>query len=257
VLRRTPRPARLAATLLIAVVALTACSGSDDAPPVQQPTSQSPVPGEPISATVFACTGPSGGSGTTTFSVTFHMDGVSDPIHVEHVLGFATFQGTTRVNASPGPPTQEQTGPGDHVSFSGPEFDRLVLNHPTMRVDAQQTVHADAVEQLQGMRFRGPFGPARIAQVTVNGDRVIVKVSSARRAAPGVQSLGPQDGSLQVGSATLSLQGGAASGPEGSQNVSQLTFSGPLPPKGAATLTTSNWEILNLKTLTMLLPAAC
>jgi hypothetical protein len=255
--RRTAGPARLAITLLVASVALSACSG-DDAPPPTQPSTQSPTAGTsgPITAVVSTCTGPSG-SGKTQFSVAYRMDGVDDPIHLKDVSGFATYQGSKQVKAIPGPPTQEQTGPEDHLTFTGPEFDRLLLDRPTMRVDAQQTVHADSVEQLQGMRFRGPFGPARITQVRVNGDRVVMKISSSKRAAPGVQNLGPQEASLQVGSATLTQQGGGASGPQGSQNVNQMNFAGPLPSKGAASLTTSTWQILDLGTITIVLPASC
>jgi hypothetical protein len=184
------------------------------------------------------------------------MNGVDDPIHLVHVNSFATYQGATQVKVTPGAPTQEQTGPEDHQTFSGPAFDRLVLDRPTLLVAAQQTVHADSVESLQGARFRGPFGPARITAARVNGQRVMINVSSAKRAVPGVQNLGPQAATLQVGPATLSLKG-LASGPQGSQNVNQLVFAGPLTTKGAVTLTTSNWKILDFVDLTINLPANC
>lgn len=255
-LRRTTRPARLAATLLVAIAALTACSG--DTPPPAQPSAPPPTtgPSGPITAVVSSCTGPIG-SGKTQFNVAYRMDGVDDPIHLVRVGGFAAYQGSKRVPAVPGPPTKEQTGPVDHMTFTGPEFDRLIFDRATMRVDAQQAVHADSVEQLQGKRFTGPFGPARITQARVNGNQVMMEVSSAKRAAPGVQNLGPQEASLQAGSATLTPQGGTASGPEGSRNVNQLAFAGPVPSKGAATLTTSTWQMLDLGAITILLPATC
>jgi len=188
--------------------------------------------------------------------VAYRMKGVTDPIHLVHVNGFAAYQGSTPVNVTPGAPTKEQTGREDHQTFSGPPFDRLVLSRLEMRVDGQQTVHADSVVKLEGVRFRGPFGPARITTVRVNGQKVAMKVSSPKRAAAGVQSLGPQDATLQVGSATLSLKE-SASGPEGSQNVNQFTFEGQLPAKGAATLTTSTWKILDFGDMTIALPASC
>jgi hypothetical protein len=246
--------------MLTAVVLLSACTGSGSPaspPPPSSPSSTQSPPStgnEPVKAVVSTCTGPTGASGTTVFSVGYRMPGVTDPIHLVHVNGFTAYDGSKQVNVTP--VKQEVAGPEDRQTFSGPRFDRLVLIGPSMGVDAQPTVHADSVEKLQGMRFSGPFGPARITTVNVHGQKVSVKVSSAKRAMAGVQNLGPQDAALQVGSATMSLKG-TSSGVAGSQNVSQLVFEGPHPGKGAATLTMSAWKILDFGNMTIALPADC
>src|SRR5689334_8387332 len=98
---RTARGASLAAAMLIAAVALSACTGSDA--PTPPPQSAPPAsPGhEPIVAVVSTCTGPSGASGKTEFNVAYRMKGVTDPIHLVHVNQFAAYQGSTRVNVTP------------------------------------------------------------------------------------------------------------------------------------------------------------
>jgi hypothetical protein len=142
------------------------------------------------------------------------------------------------------------------MKMTGPRFDRLDFEHAKLVADGEQTVHASSLADLEGKSFQGPFGEAHIVRVRTKGSHVVVSVSSPQTPAKGVQSLGPQTATLQVGSQTLNAAN-PSSGPKGSQYVNDLGFAGTPPMTGAATLTLSSWTLLDLDTLSVAVPKTC
>lgn len=248
------RPARLALLLLVPALLLAACGG-DSSPPSVPPASPVPQPTGPITATVSSCSQPFN-HGQTTLVVSFRLPSVEVPLHFKNA-----FRGGAYLGASPAPlsgaTASPEPGTGqDVLKMTGPLFDHLTFEHAKLAADGQQTVHASSLADLAGKRFRGPFGEARIVQVQTKGSHIVVTVSSPQTPAKGVQNLGPQVATLQVGSQTLT-PGNSPSGPKGSQYVNALGFTGTPPMTGPATLTLSSWTLLDLQTLTVVVPATC
>ena len=244
----------MAAALLVSALMLGACGGGSPQPQ-PEPSTPGTRPNEPVTATVSSCSAPLG-SGDTTLRVGFRIDSVTQPLSLVHVLGHAAFQGSTRVDVTPTSQTPVPGGDEVDLAFSGPAFDRLVFAHATLAADAAQTVHARSIQALAGSRFRGPFGPARVTDVQVVGSKVRVQIAYEQTPVSGVQNIGPQDATLQVGSVTLA-PAGSSSVVKGSKNVTRLTFAGAVPKDGPATLTVSSWHVLDLEELAIRLPADC
>jgi hypothetical protein len=246
--------ARFAPLLLVPVLLLAACSG-DSSPPSALPASPLPQPSGPVTAVVSSCSKPFN-QGQTTLVVSFRLRSDEVPLHFENA-----FRGTAYMGASPAPlsggTASPEPGTGkDVLKMTGPLFDHITFEHAKLVADGQQTVHAPSLADLARKRFRGPFGEARIIQVQTKGSHVVVRVSSPQKPARGVQNLGPQAATLQVGSQTLT-PGNSPSAAKVSQYVNALGFTGTPPMKGPATLTLSSWTLLDLQPLTVVVPATC
>jgi hypothetical protein len=142
------------------------------------------------------------------------------------------------------------------LKMTGPRFDRLTFEQAKLFADSEQTLHAASPAELEGQSFRGPFGEAHVVRVRIKGSHVAISVSSPQTPAKGVQSLGPQTATLQVGSQNLTVAN-PSSGPKGSQYINDLGFTGTAPITGPATLTLSAWTLLDLDTLTVAVPKTC
>jgi hypothetical protein len=242
----------------VSTLLLSACtSGGPDqssAPPFS-PTASPPAPSGPITADVTACSKPFS-HGKTTLKVAFRLPSVKVPIHLTNSFRTTVFTGASSVppssgSASPLPATGET-----QVQITGPAFESVSFQHATLDAEGEPTVRADSVSALAGKRFQSPFGEARIVDVRTHGSTVVVLIESPQTPADGIQHIGPQAATLQIGSTTLTGKA-VSSNPKGSEYVNTIAFTGDHPASGAATLTTSSWRLLDLGTLTVLVPGDC